>query len=61
VLVDELKHPDLLVRVRAAEALGGRGPQSAPAAGALRAALLDPEPEVRRAAQEAVRKIGAKE
>jgi HEAT repeat protein len=60
VLLDALKHSDLLIRSRAAQALGGRGPQAAGAADALRAALQDPEPEVRRAAQEALRNIGAK-
>jgi HEAT repeat protein len=58
-LADGLRHADLLVRVRAADALGGRGAQSKGVLAALRAVLQDPEPEVRRAAQEAVRKIGA--
>lgn len=51
VLIDALQHPDLLVRRRAAEALGGRGAQAA-----LRAAAQDPEPEVRQAVQEALKK-----
>jgi len=59
VLVDALKHPDLLVRRRAAEALGGRGPLSRSALPDLRAAVQDAEPEVRRAAQEALRRIDA--
>lgn len=55
VLVEALKHPDLLVRRRAAEALGGVGARSKPA---LNAVLQDPEPEVRQAAQDALRRIG---
>lgn len=58
VLADALKHPDLLIRLRAAEALGGRGAQARGALPALRAAAQDPEPEVRQAVQDAVKKIG---
>ena len=57
-LADALKHADLLIRRRAAEALGGRGPQASAALPALRAAVQDPEPEVRTAAEEAIRKSG---
>lgn len=58
-LTEALKSPDLLVRRRAAEALGGRGAQARDALSALKAAVQDPEPEVRQAAQEAVRRIGS--
>jgi HEAT repeat protein len=58
VLIEALKHPDLLVRRRAAEALGGRGPQAKDALPALRAVAQDPEPEVRQAAADAVKRIG---
>jgi HEAT repeat protein len=61
VLVDALKSPDLLVRRRAAEALGGLGPQAQSVLPALRAALQDPEPEVRQAAGEALKRAGATE
>lgn len=54
-LAEMVKHPDLLVRRRAAEALGGGGARSKPA---LNAALQDAEPEVRLAAQESLRRIG---
>jgi HEAT repeat protein len=57
-LAAALKSPELLVRRRAAEALGGRGAQAKDALPALRAAVQDPEPEVRQAAQEAIQKIG---
>jgi len=53
VLIDALQHPDLLVRRRAAEALGGRGDAARKALGD---AVRDPEPEVRQAAQEALKK-----
>lgn len=56
-LVDALQNSDLLVRLRAAEALGGRGAQAKSALPALRIAIQDAEPEVRRAAQESVRRI----
>jgi len=61
VLVDALRHPDLLIRRRAAEALGGRGVQSMGALAALRAAGQDPEPDVRRAVQDAIRRIDGKD
>ena len=61
VLADGLKSPDLLIRLRAAEALGGLGPRARGTRSALRAALQDPEPEVRQAAQEAVKKVAANE
>ncbi len=60
-LGDALQSPDLLVRRRAAEALGGRGAKAGGALPALRAAAEDTEPEVRMAALEAVRRIGANE
>ena len=50
-LIDALKSPELLVRRRAAEALGGRGAKDA-----LQAAARDPEPEVRAAALDALTK-----
>jgi HEAT repeat protein len=53
-LTAELKNPDLLVRILAADALGKLGPRAAGAAPALRAALADPEPEVRQAAKHAL-------
>jgi HEAT repeat protein len=59
VLADALLNPDLLVRLRAAQALGGQGSRSKEALPALRAALQDPEPEVRRAAEEAIEHLGA--
>lgn len=58
VLSDALRHADLLIRRRAAEALGGLGPKSSRLLPALRTAVQDPEPEVRQAAQEAIRRIG---
>ncbi|HVE42961.1 MAG TPA: HEAT repeat domain-containing protein [Planctomycetota bacterium] len=58
-LIEGLKHPDLLVRLRAAEALGGRGAQAKSGLPALRAAVQDPEAEVRQAAKDAVQRIGA--
>ena len=61
MLADGLKSPDLLIRLRAAEALGGLGPRARGTLSALRAALQDPEPEVRQAAQEAVKKVAANE
>jgi HEAT repeat protein len=57
VLTESLRHPDLLVRLRAVEALGARGARAAAALPALREAARDPEPELRRAAEEAVRKV----
>ncbi len=56
VLVDALRSPELLVRRRAAEALGGLRAKGALAA--LRAAAQDPEHEVRQAAAEAIKAVG---
>jgi HEAT repeat protein len=61
VLAEALKSPDLLIRLRAAEALAGRGPQAKSVLPALRAVLQDPEPEVRQAAREALKRAGANE
>jgi HEAT repeat protein len=61
VLADALKSPELLIRLRAAEALAGRGPQARSALPALAAALEDPEPEIRQAAREALKIVGANE
>jgi hypothetical protein len=58
VLAEALKAPELLVRRRAAEALAGCGTRSKIVLPGLRAALQDSEPEVRRAAAEAVRTVG---
>ena len=58
VLADALKSPELLVRLRAAEALAGRGAQARSVLTALEGAFQDPEPEVREAAREAVKRIG---
>jgi HEAT repeat protein len=52
-LIDALRSPELLIRGRAAEALGGLGARAKDALTALRAATQDPEPEVRAAALEA--------
>lgn len=57
VLIDALKSPELLVRRRAAEALGGLGARAKDALTALRAAAQDGEPEVRAAALEALKRI----
>lgn len=54
VLARALGCPEPLVRVRAGEILGRLGPKSRRALPALRAALQDPEPEVQRAAAQAV-------
>jgi len=59
VLAEALKCPELLVRLRAAEALAGRGPQARSVLPTLRAAIQDPESEVREAAREALKKVGA--
>lgn len=56
-LAQALRHPDLLVRSRAAEALGGLGSRATEALPALGDRAQDPEPEVRLAAAEAARKI----
>lgn len=53
-LVEALKSPELLVRRRAAEAVGALGAQAVDALPALRAAAQDVEPEVRTAALKAV-------
>lgn len=53
VLIETLKHPDLLVRRRAALALAGKGDA---AKSALRDAVQDPEAEVRQAVQDALKK-----
>jgi len=58
VLGEALRSPDLLVRLRAVQALGGRGPQARSILAAVRGALQDPEPEVRQAAGDALKKIG---
>lgn len=55
-LAAALKHPELRVRLRAAEAPAG--PQARPLRPALEAALTDPEPEVRQAAAQALNRIG---
>jgi HEAT repeat protein len=58
-LRDALRSRDLLTRVRAAEALGGRGAQAKDALPALLEAVQDGEPEVRQAAQAAIQKVRA--
>jgi HEAT repeat protein len=60
ILTGELKNGEVLVRILAAEALGRLGPVAKEAGAALSAALQDPEPEVRQAAGQALKKIGAK-
>jgi len=59
-LAGELKNPDLLIRILAADAIGGLGPRAKPVSGALGALLQDAEPEVRQAAKEALRKLSGK-
>jgi hypothetical protein len=54
-LLGQLKDPDVLVRILAADALGKLGSRSKQAAAALQAALEDAEPEVRQAAKNALR------
>jgi HEAT repeat protein len=54
-LIGELKNPDLLVRILAADALGTLGPRAKDAAAALKAASEDPEPEVRQAVKDALK------
>ncbi|MBV8879117.1 MAG: HEAT repeat domain-containing protein, partial [Planctomycetaceae bacterium] len=56
-LSEALQDPSLLLRLRSAEALGGRGAQAKSVLPLLRAALQDPEPEVRQAAAAAIQKI----
>ena len=57
VLIAALRSPELLVRRRAAEALGGRGARAKDALSALQAAVQDAEPEVRASAVEALKRI----
>ncbi len=59
-IVAELKNPDLLIRIEAADALGELGSRARSAAAALNGALKDPEPEVRQAAKDAQSKVSAK-
>jgi HEAT repeat protein len=59
-IAGELKNADLLIRIAAADALGELGPRGKGMAGALNGALQDPEPEVRQAAREALRKVASK-
>jgi HEAT repeat protein len=56
----ELKNPDLLIRIRAADALGGLGALARDSVPGLTAALRDPEPEVRQACKDALKKITGK-
>lgn len=56
-LAEALKSPDLLIRLRSVEALAGRGRQARSALPALKALLQDPEPELRDAAREAMKKL----
>lgn len=56
----ELKNPDLLVRIRAADAMGELGPRAKPASGNLGAAQQDPEPEVRQAVKEALKRVAGR-
>jgi HEAT repeat protein len=60
VIVAELKNPDLLIRILAADALGNLGPRARSLSTALNGVLKDPEPEVRQAAKDALTKIAAK-
>jgi HEAT repeat protein len=60
VLLDELKNHDVLIRILAAEALGRLGPRAKEAAIALETVERDPEPEVRQAAAQALKKITQK-
>jgi HEAT repeat protein len=59
-LLAELKNPEILVRIVAADALGDLGSRAKGAAGGLQTAQQDPEPEVRQAATEALRRIAGK-
>lgn len=59
-LMAELKNPDLLIRILAADALGGLGACARDAVPALTASLRDPEPEVRQACKDALKKISGK-
>lgn len=58
VLINGLKEREASTRVHAAEALGALGALAKDAVPALRQALKDPSPEVRRAAGQALRAIG---
>jgi HEAT repeat protein len=60
ILAAELKHPEPLVRILSAEALGRLGPRAKGAEAPLEAVLKDPEPEVREAAQEALKKMASR-
>jgi HEAT repeat protein len=57
-LMGELKGPDVLQRVLAADALGEIGPGARDATAALRKAADDPEAEVRQAATDALKRVG---
>jgi HEAT repeat protein len=59
-LLAELKNPDLLIRILAADALGGLGTRARDAVPALTNVLRDPEPEVRQAGKDALKKITGK-
>ncbi|HLY08649.1 MAG TPA: HEAT repeat domain-containing protein [Planctomycetota bacterium] len=59
-LAAELKNPDLLIRILAADALGGLGARARDSVPSLTAALRDPEPEVRQATKDALMKITGK-
>lgn len=59
VLVGALRDGDPVVRAEAASVLGALGPDSAPAASALRAAMQDPDPGVRRCAIMSVGRMSA--
>ena len=58
VLTKALAGPDPLTRVHAAEALGRLGPLAKDAAAALKKALKDENPDIRKAAADALRAIG---
>src|SRR5262249_47897844 len=57
-LVELVKDPDDQVRLLALMALGGAGPDAAPATDAISAALAARDPEVRRFAARALGRIG---
>ncbi|HXX92326.1 MAG TPA: HEAT repeat domain-containing protein, partial [Planctomycetota bacterium] len=57
VLSGELKNREVLVRILAAEALGRLGTRARSSEAALESALKDPEPEVRQAVAQALKKI----
>ncbi len=56
-LAGDLKDADLFVRTLAAEALGRLGSRAKDVSAALAAAIQDPEPEVRQAARDALKKV----